>query len=98
MATMLVATVRDDRDVAIGNLIGSNIYNVLVILGVTCVVAPAGIEVGRDILLLDLPFAALVAIVCLPVFSSQQLVSRREGAVFVLAYLAYLGSLLFLRA
>jgi len=94
LATTLVATVKDDRDVAIGNLIGSSIYNVLVILGLTCVVAADGIDVSREILWIDLPLAALVAMVCLPVFRSGQAVSRREGAMFVVAYLAYLVSLL----
>lgn len=98
LATTLVATVKDDRDVAIGNLIGSSIYNVLVILGLTCVIAPGGIDVSREILWIDLPLAALVAIVCLPVFRSGQLVSRLEGGLFVTAYLGYMGSLLFLRA
>lgn len=98
LATTLVATLKDDRDVAIGNLIGSSIYNVLVILGLTCAVAPEGIDVSREILLIDLPLAALVAIVCLPVFRSDQTVSRQEGAVFVAAYLIYLASLLFVRA
>ena len=82
---------------AIGNLIGSSIYNVLVILGLTCAIMPGGVDVSRDVLWIDLPLAALVAIACMPVFKSQQLVSRREGALFVSAYLVYLGSLLILR-
>lgn len=98
LVTTLISTLRNDRDVAIGNLIGSSIYNVLVILGLTLVAAPAGgVDVSREVLRIDLPLAALVAIVCLPVFRSDRLVSRREGVGFVLAYLAYLGSLLLLR-
>lgn len=98
LATTLVATIKDERDVAIGNLIGSSIYNVLVILGLTCMAAPDGIEVGREILWIDLPLAALVALVCYPVFRSGREVSRREGIAYVVAYLAYLGSLLALRS
>jgi len=98
LATTLVATFKDDRDVAIGNLIGSSVYNVLVILGLTCVVARDGIEVGHQVLWIDLPLAALVAIVCYPVFRSERQVSRREGMLFVTAYLVYLGSLLALRS
>ena len=97
LATTIVATLKDDRDVAIGNLIGSSIYNVLVILGVTCAVSPGGIDVSRDILWIDLPLAAAVAIACYPVFKSEQQVSRREGLVFVVIYTMYLGSLLSLR-
>lgn len=97
LVTTLVATWKDDRDVAIGNLIGSCIYNVLVILGLTLVVAPDGVPVGRDVLWIDLPLAALVALVCLPVFRSGRGVSRAEGGLFVSAYLAYLGTVLVLR-
>ena len=97
LATTLVATIRDDRDVAIGNLIGSSIYNVLVILGLTCVAAPGGLDVSRDILWIDLPLAALVAIVCLPVFRSERRVSRAEGGTFVAAYLLYFAGLLAMR-
>lgn len=97
LATTLLATLKDDRDVAIGNLIGSSIYNILVILGLTVVAAPGGVEVGSEVLRIDLPLAALVALVCLPVFRSEGRVSRREGAVFVIAYLVYLALLLFVR-
>lgn len=98
LATTVVATLRDDRDVAIGNLIGSSISNILVILGVTCAVAPDGIDVSRDVLRIDLPLAAAVAIACWPVFRSDRRVSRREGVVFVTAYLAYMTVLVFVRA
>lgn len=98
LATTLVATWKDDRDVAVGNLIGSSIYNVLVILGITCAASPGGAELTAEILLIDLPLAALVAIVCLPVFRSGRMVSRREGGAFVVAYLLYLGSLLVWRS
>jgi cation:H+ antiporter len=96
LATTLVGTIKDDRDVAIGNLIGSSITNILVILGLTCAVA-GNINVGNDILLIDLPLAALVAIVCYPIFSSDRMVSRAEGILFVTCYLLYLAYLLFFR-
>ena len=97
LATTIVATIRDDRDVAVGNLIGSSITNILFILGLTCAVSPNGIAVGPDILWIDLPLAAAVSIVCYPVFKSDQMVSRREGMAFVLIYLIYLSTLLWLR-
>ncbi len=98
LATTIVATIKNDRDVAIGNLIGSSISNVLVILGFTCIAAANGVNVSKDVLWFDLPLAAAVAIVCYPVFRSGSKVSRIEGIFFVLAYLAYLFSLLYLRA
>lgn len=98
LATTIVATVKDDRDVAVGNLIGSSICNILVILGLTCVAAPDGVDVSRDVLWLDLPLGAAVAIACYPVFRSDRMVSRREGITFVTIYILYLGTLVFLRA
>jgi cation:H+ antiporter len=98
LATTVVSTLKNDRDVAVGNLIGSSISNILVILGLICIVAPAGVEVSREILWFDLPLAAAVAIACLPVFRSDGMVSRREGIAFVTAYVVYLATLVFVRA
>lgn len=97
LVTTLVSTYRNDRDVAIGNLIGSSIYNIVVILGLTLLVSPGGVDVSREILLIDLPLAALVAAACLPVFRSDRMVSRAEGGSFVVAYLLYLALLVMLR-
>jgi len=97
LATTIVATIKNDRDVAVGNLIGSSISNVLVILGITCVVSAKGVIVTNDILWLDLPLAALVAIVCYPVFRSQRMISRREGIIFVTLYSIYLFTLIYFR-
>lgn len=97
LVTTIVATIKNDRDVAIGNLLGSSINNILLILGATCLFAPFGLKVEDDILWFDLPLAALVAIVCYPVFRSGQMVSRKEGIIFVTAYIVYLGFILFVR-
>jgi cation:H+ antiporter len=98
MVTTIVATLKNDRDVAVGNLIGSSITNIFVILGFTCVAGGRDIVVEKQILQIDLPLAALVAVACYPVFRSDQLVSRREGIIFVSAYVVYLVTLIWLRA
>lgn len=98
LATTLVATYRDDRDVAVGNLLGSCITNILLILGVTCIASPNDLEVSRDILWFDLALSAAVAMACYPVFRSGQRVSRGEGVVFVTLYVLYIGVLIFIRA
>jgi cation:H+ antiporter len=98
LATTLVATIKDDRDVAVGNLLGSSITNILFILGITIVASPNDLEVGREILLFDLPLSAAVAIACYPVFRSGQRVSRLEGVIFVSLYVLYVGVLIFIRA
>lgn len=97
LATTVVATIKNERDVAVGNLIGSSVYNVLVILGATAIAAPHGVDVSSDVLWIDLPLGAAVAIVCYPVFRSDRMVSRREGMAFLLAYFAYMTALLILR-
>ncbi len=98
LATTIVATVKNDRDVAIGNLLGSSITNIFFILAATVILTPRGIDVSSNILWFDLPLAAAVALACYPVFKSDQLISRKEGIAFVLLYLAYLSYLLFFRA
>lgn len=98
LATTIIATMKNDRDVAVGNLIGSSTYNILVILGLTCLSSPGGIAVAREILLFDLPLAALTAVACFPIFKSDRMVSRKEGTIFVGAYILYLTSILALRA
>jgi cation:H+ antiporter len=97
LGTTIVATIKNDRDVAIGNLIGSSISNILVILGITCLASPGGISVGDDILWFDIPLGAFVAIMCYPVFRKNRMVSRTNGIVFVILYLAYLASLIIFR-
>jgi cation:H+ antiporter len=98
LVTTIMATIKNDRDVAIGNLIGSSIYNILVILGLTCASFKKGVDVSDDVLMFDLPLAALAAAVCYPVFRSDHKVTRTEGILFVSAYLIYLSILIFVRA
>lgn len=97
LVTTIVATLRNDRDVAIGNLIGSSITNILVILGITSLTAVNGVDISKEIRWFDLPLAAAVAIACYPVFKSSRSVSRLEGLSFIIAYLVYLTTLLLLR-
>ncbi|ART56786.1 sodium:calcium antiporter [Acidovorax carolinensis] len=98
LATTIMGTLKNERDIAIGNLIGSSTYNILFILGVTCLASPGGVPVEASLLHFDLPLAALVALLCVPVFATDRLISRKEGAFFVAAYAVYLGTLIFLRA
>lgn len=97
LATTIVGTIRNERDVAVGNLLGSSIINIFIVLGVTTIFIPNSITVSKSLLWFDLPLAAFVAIICYPVFRSDQIVSRKEGIAFVLMYLTYLSYLLFFR-
>lgn len=98
LVTTLLSTLKGDRDVAIGNLLGSSIYNICIILGLTTIVPAAGVTVTPELVRLDIPLMVLVALVCVPVFITGRTVSRLEGGLFVTAYLCYLAALLFLRA
>lgn len=97
LATTVLSTLRTEQDIAIGNLLGSSVYNVLFILGATAVVAPAGVPVTPELILVDIPVMAVAALACVPVFLSGRQVSRMEGGVLVGAYALYLGYLLLTR-
>jgi cation:H+ antiporter len=93
LATSVIAAIRGEREIAVGNIVGSNIMNILAIAGFTMIVAPDGVPVADAILRLDLPVMLAVAIACLPIFFRGHRIERWEGAVFVgyaLAYTAYL--------
>ncbi len=97
LVTTIISTIRGDRDIAVGNLIGSSVYNILVILGVTCLVPTSGVEVSSHLIRVDIPVMLGVALVCIPVFISGRQISRLEGGLFVSAYAAYLGYLIIQR-
>lgn len=93
-ATTIVSTFRGERDIAIGNLIGSSTYNLTFILGASLLFADGRVAVDPELIAVDLPFMVATALICIPVFLTGKRVSRREGSMFVLAYLAYLTYLL----
>lgn len=93
LVTTIVSTIRNQRDIAIGNLIGSSVYNILVILGITCLVPANGIPVSDVLMWVDIPIMVGVALACIPVFVTHRMVSRFEGVCFVTAYFVYLSFL-----
>ena len=97
LVTTLLSTVRGDRDIAIGNLLGSSIYNIAVVLGLTVLVAPHGVPVPDEVLSADLVLLVVVALASVPVFVSGARISRAEGALFVATYIGYLAWLLLTR-
>ncbi len=97
LVTTIIGTLKHERDIAVGNLIGSSVYNILIILGITCLVPSSGVAVDRKLILVDIPVMAAVALVCVPVFISGRRVTRVEGGLFVAAYLIYLGYLVLKR-
>ncbi|AKK00257.1 MULTISPECIES: calcium/sodium antiporter [Pseudomonas] len=89
LATSLIAALRGQRDIAVGNVIGSNLFNLLGVLGVTALVAPTPLSVSPNALDFDLPVMLGVAVLCLPVFYSGYRVTRAEGLLLLGLYLVY---------
>ncbi len=87
VATSVVAAMRGERDIAVGNVVGSNIFNILGILGITAAIAP--IHVVPAAIGFDLPVMVAVAIASLPIFFSGQVIARWEGAVLLGCYFSY---------
>lgn len=97
LVTAIVASLRREPDIAVGNLIGSSVYNIVFIFGVTSLVPSGGINVDAGLIAIDLPVMLAATVACIPVFVTGSRMRRIEGVVFVVAYLIYLGTLVFLR-
>lgn len=93
VATSIIATIKGQRDIAIGNVVGSNIYNVLGILGVASLVTPGGLAVAPSTIAVDLPVMLAVAVACVPVFVTRLSIDRWEGALFLTSYVVYVAYL-----
>ena len=89
LATSLIAALRGQRDIAVGNVIGANLFNLLGVLGVTALFAPTPLSVSPNALDFDLPVMLGVAALCLPVFYSGYRVTRAEGLLLLGLYAAY---------
>jgi cation:H+ antiporter len=93
VATSVVASLRGERDIAVGNVVGSNIFNILAVLGLTGLASPQGVPVPAEVLRFDIPVMIAVSLACAPAFLSGMIVQRWEGGLFMAYYLAYLAHL-----
>ncbi len=94
LVTTIVSTVRGERDIAVGNLLGSSVYNILLILGITCLVPANGLALTHSLVWIDIPLMVAASLACIPIFVSGRRVHRAEGAAMVTAYLGFLVFLL----
>ncbi len=94
VVTSIVASIRGERDIAVGNVVGSNIFNIMAVLGLSSIVAPTGIEVSPAVIGFDLPIMIVVALVCLPIFFTGGIINRWEGTLLLGYYIAYTTYLL----
>ncbi len=97
VATSIMAAVKGERDIAVGNVVGSNTFNILGSLGIASVVSGAvgssGLAVPPAMLNFDLWVMTAVALACLPVFMTGHEIARWEGIMFFAYYLAYVAYL-----
>jgi cation:H+ antiporter len=84
-----VAALRGEREIAVGNVVGSNLFNILSVLGLTSIVAPQGVAVSPSALRFDLPVMVAVALACLPIFFNGNRIARWEGVMFLAYYVCY---------
>jgi cation:H+ antiporter len=90
VVTSIIAALRGERDIAVGNVVGSNIFNLLAVLGIASLVAPGGgIEVSHAVVVFDLPVMIAVALACLPIFFTGGTISRTEGVMLLAYYVVY---------
>lgn len=94
LATSVMAALRGERDIAVGNIVGSNMFNLLCVLGLASLASPAPIQVSSAALAFDFPVMIGVAVACLPIFFVGYRINRWEGLLFLGYYVAYTAYLI----
>jgi cation:H+ antiporter len=94
VATSVTAALRGERDIAVGNVVGSSTVNILGCLGVAGVVSQGGLGIAPAVLNFDLWVMLAVAFACLPVFLLRSEIGRRRGLMFLALYVAYVAYLI----
>ena len=89
IATSIIATIRGERDIAVGNVVGSNIFNILSVVGISSAVLDDGLSVAPAVQTFDFPVLLAVSVACLPIFFTGGSISRWEGVLFLSYYAAY---------
>jgi len=93
VATSVVAALKGEKDIAVGNVVGSNIFNIVTVLGLSAMVAPAGIAVLEKALDFDMLVMIAIAVAALPIFFLGYRIGRVNGFFFLIFYAAYLAYL-----
>lgn len=89
VVTSVIASIRGERDIAVGNVVGSNIFNILGVLGLSGMVSNSGIDVSSSFVGFDIPIMIGVALSCLPIFFTGGRITRSEGFLFFGYYIIY---------
>lgn len=94
VAASITAAFKGERDIAVGNVIGSNLFNILGCLGLSALVSGGtGLSVPAAVLNFDIWVMLAAALACLPVFLSGRCIARWEGALLLAYYVAYVAYL-----
>jgi cation:H+ antiporter len=88
LATSIVAALKGDADIAVGNIVGSNFFNILAVLGITATLRP--LERG-DITMVDLTVMLMFALILVPLIMVRERIGRPEGIALLVSYGAYLA-------
>jgi len=94
IATSIIAAIKGERDLAVGNVIGSNIFNILGVLGITGLLAPAGLTVAPGVLGFGMLVMLAAAIACIPAAFTGRVIARWEGGLFLFFFAAYMAYLM----
>ena len=95
VAASIVAALKGERDIAVGNVVGSSTFNILGCLGVASLASgDAGLTMAASLLAFDIWVMLAVALACLPIFMTGREIARWEGGVFVAYYAAYVAYLI----
>ena len=94
LATSVLAAIRGQRDIAVGNVVGSNIFNLLAVLGASAAVSTNGVAVNSDVIRLDFPVMLAATIVLLPICWNGFMIKKWEGSLLILFYVAYVAYLI----
>ena len=91
LVTAAVASLKNEADIAIGNVVGSNVYNILLILGITAIIIPIS---ASGITMVDLGVMIITAVIILPLSRTGFIMNRWEGALLLAGYIGYMYYLL----
>lgn len=87
LVTSVVATRKGETDIAIGNVIGSNIFNILFVLGMSMLINPINIT---SIVMIDILFMTIISVLLIMITKSKNKLTRTDGVMFIIIYLIYM--------
>jgi cation:H+ antiporter len=90
VATSVVAALRGEAEIAVGNVVGSNIFNILFVLGIAGAIIPEDLPVHSSLIHFDIPFMLAATFACLPIFFTGYKISRKEGILFFSYFIIYI--------